>query len=724
MVCMLMLTALIGSGCRDGFVPRNWMRERQDEYLAFATSEALRPASILHVLNHLERARRDPAFAVAHGAVPPEAWNVVFAKLWNLRDTSDFDLLHLLNLLYAFGGHPAAPVSLWEAADRAVLDFKYWYTDPTPERIVDGRPVVDRMWYWSENHVLLFRVNEYLAGQRHPDRTFRVTGMNGRLHMARARAGILRWIEERSRWGFTEWHSDVYYLEDITPLLSLVEWAEDEHVADRARMLLDLVFLDIALHLHDGNFGSTHGRSYIKDKASATTQGPFNGSKLLFDDTRLPYQSTSAPDATLLARARKYRLPEVIRRIARSEEPMVDRERMNLRLPERPDPDPGTAPPPAPHGLDYADEENLAFWWSMGSQSLWMMVPLTLEVGDREKLWSAQFAPFSRLRDRVRVEGDPDAAVRAMRPWLVRSWRAINQSLLNQVNTYTCRTADYMLSTAQDYRKGLRGSQTHIAQATLGERAIVFTQHPAYLPVAAGDPIPPDWDWRQRDEPGPGYWTGNGSEPRSAQHENVVIQIYAPQYSSRAVPGFGYRQETHAYVPHAHFDEVVQEGNWTFARKGDGYVALFSLLPTGWRGGQPDVFENAGLPFDLVASGSAQNVWITECGRAAEWGSFAGFRSAFSGATVTARPLGDVDGDRMPDGYDVEYASPSQGRMTFGWHAPLVVAGVEVSLTDYDRFENPFVRTAFEKTRYEVRDGRYGLILDFATGEREASAGK
>ena len=232
---------------------------------------------------------------------------------------------------------------------------------------------------------------------------------------------------------------------------------------------------------------------------------------------------------------------------------------MNLFLDERPDPDPDVDPPPAPYGLDYTDEENLAFWWSMGSQPLWMMVPLTLEVGERENLWQAQFAPFKLLRDLVWVEGDLDATVRAARPWLVLFWRVIDQSLLHQVNTYTYRTADYMLSTAQDYRKGLRGSQTHIAQATLGDHAIVFTQHPAYLPVGAGDPIPPDWDWQQQDEPGPGYWTGNGSEPRSAQHENVVIQIYAPQYASLAALGFGYRQETHAYVPHAHFDEVVQE---------------------------------------------------------------------------------------------------------------------------------------------------------------------
>lgn len=81
------MAALLGSGCHDGFVPGNWMRKQQNDYLTFATSEALRPASILHVLNHLERARRDPSFAVAKGSIPPDAWNGVFEKLWNLRHT-------------------------------------------------------------------------------------------------------------------------------------------------------------------------------------------------------------------------------------------------------------------------------------------------------------------------------------------------------------------------------------------------------------------------------------------------------------------------------------------------------------------------------------------------------------------------------------------------------------------------------------------------------------
>ncbi len=716
---LLLLVVVTMTACGDGFFAEAPFRERQKEYLLFATETPMQTGSILNVLNHLELSTRKQSHELADGAIPEDAWDAVFDKMWRLRDTSDFDLLYLMNTLYAFEGHPAGEPALWEKSKQAVLDFKYWYTDPTPDRVVDGQPVVDAMWYWTENHVLLFRVNEYLAGQRYPDDTFSVTGMNGAWHQERARSEILKWIDERSRWGFSEWHSDVYYQKDITPLLSLVEWADDELIAKRAAMLLDIVLLDVALHLHKGNFGATHGRSYIKDKPTASKQDNFHSSKLFFDDTELPYQSRGAADATLIARAKKYRLPEVIRRIAKSDEPMIDRQRMNLYLPEEPDPDPNVDPPEAPHGLDYDDEENLAFWWSQGSQTLWTMTRLTLEVAEREDLWSSQLAEFKLLRDLVWVDGDLDQSVANARPFLVLLWKMINQSVLNEVNTYTYRTRDYMLSTAQDYRKGLRGSQTHISQATLSEHAVVFTQHPGYDP---GPNPPADWNWQREDEPGPGYWTGNGAEPRAAQHENVAIHLYAPQYAGFAPLGLVYLEETHAYFPQAHFDEVVQEvvdgGNWTFGRKDATYVALFSLNPTVWREGRPEVFENGDLPFDLAAEGSAQNVWILEMGSKRESGSFEAFRAAIAAASVETTPVADQEGDGLPDGFDVVYDSPSQGLISFGWHAPLVVDGEEIALDDYPRFDNPFVQTSFDDTRYHVSDGEYHLLLDFALSER------
>jgi hypothetical protein len=254
----------------------------------------------------------------------------------------------------------------------------------------------------------------------------------------------------------------------------------------------------------------------------------------------------------------------------------------------------------------------------------------------------------------------------------------------------------------------------------LAEQALVFTQHPGYLPLAAGEPIPPDWNWQREDEPGPGYWTGEASQPRAAQVENVTIAIYSPQYQQNADLGFPMRQETHAYFPHAHFDEVVQEGNWTFGRKGDAYVALYSWRATEWRDGQPEVFQNAGLPFDLVAPGGAKNVWITECGSIEEWpGGFAAFRAAIGAASV--------DVTETAIAFDVSYVSPTQGTLDLGWEGPLMRDGNPEALSGYPRFDNPFAQVAFptegaQDMVYVISDGEYGLMLDFPNDSRTVSA--
>jgi hypothetical protein len=117
-------------------------------------------------------------------------------------------------------------------------------------------------------------------------------------------------------------------------------------------------------------------------------------------------------------------------------------------------------------------------------------------------------------------------------------------------------------------------------------------------------------------------------------------------------------------------------------------------------------------------------VWITECGSLSENGSFEAFRAALLAASIVTTPIADQHGDGFGDGYHVRYESPSQGTMTFGWYAPFIVSGVEVPLRDYPRFDNPFVHTDFDDTRYEVTVGEYELVLDFATDEREVSGPK
>ena len=102
-----------------------------------------------------------------------------------------------------------------------LLAGRYRYDDPYPAGKIDDQ------WYWSENHLLIGLVNEFLAGSRWRDATFTISGLKGAEHAARSRQRILDWIHERARFGFFEWHSHVYMKKNVTPLLTLIELADD-----------------------------------------------------------------------------------------------------------------------------------------------------------------------------------------------------------------------------------------------------------------------------------------------------------------------------------------------------------------------------------------------------------------------------------------------------------------------------------------------------------------
>jgi hypothetical protein len=684
-----------GTAGRNGFVDEDRFRAQQDDYLA-AASEELVPDSALNVLAHAERARRDRGFRFDPGANPSD-FTASFEKIDTMEDTSDFDLLYLMNLWYGYRDDLGG--AMREAIEQRILAFKYWYTEPTPEGIIDDK------YYWSENHRIIFHTLEYLAGQAFPDERFANDGRTGDEHRRHAEELIERWLTEKARFGFSEWHSDVYYQKDVTPLLSLVEWAEDEALAERAAMVLDLVLFDVALHLHRGTNGATHGRSYMKDKSTATDEDVFGLAKLLFDDTSLPYPSPSDPGATLLARSRRYRLPEVIRRVATSDETGIDRERMGVPL------DP-VAPlednPQAPYGYDFDDPDNVDFWWDREALTAWQVVPLTLATADRYDLWETElFQPFVPLRDTV--NNDPVLA----RQLAQSLGHMVAFGLLSEANTYTFRSPEVMLSTVQDHRPGALGFQYHAWQATLDERALVFTTHPLNEPEVGTE-------WPDSD----GYWTGTGSMPRSAQQGSAAIHLYAPRFAS---PGagplevFSYLPYTHAYFPREHFDEVVTEGGWTFGRKGDGYVALWSWRPVRWREHDPERVFTHGMrePFDLVAEDGADNVWIVEVGDAERSGTFEDFRRALTAAPLEVVDLGE-QGD-VPAGFEVRYRSPSEGTLEWASEGPFRVDGEEVALDGYPRHDNRWARTAFEAPVVEIADGGARLVLDFEAGRRSVS---
>ncbi len=575
------------------------------------------------------------------------------------KDCADFALHSILRLLYQFGEHPGIQPGLLQRAQETVLGFKYWPDEPG----------VDSLCTWTENHHILFASGAYLAGQLFPGQTFTNSGRSGLEMMARNQPRILRWLNLRFRTGFSEWLSHVYYDEDMAALLSLVDFCQDETIRQQARCVLDLLLLDMAANSFHGVFGSTHGRSYENTKKWASNEGTTDTHKLLFGMG--VFSGFDNMGAACLALSRSYQPPSVMAVIANDlQRPeMLNRQRMGIHLAEA-----------GQWGLGFDNFEDGMALLTLEAYVHPLTINLVMNMFDAFNWWENHFfAPFKRYRpvlSFLRITGLTRPLARWLEYDLCRNTR-------EQVNIQTYRTPDYMLSSAQDYRKGYGGDQQHIWQATLGPDAVCFTTHPP-----------------RRQGVSPNYWTGSGYLPRAAQVKNVVIVLYRIE-DRPALYVNNQLHLTHAWLPRDRFDEAVERSGWYFARLGDGYLALHSHQPAHW---QEQPGEDQGR--EIIAPGS-QNAWICELGRRQVDGDFADFIQRICSAELSCA------------GLQVSYQSPSQGRLEFGWEGALRQNGAVVPLEEYPRYDNPYVRCDFPAGSLQASLNDHSLAIDWLPLRRE-----
>lgn len=681
-----------------GLIDEAWFQERVDAYLDFA-SPTVRPGSPSGVSVQLAAARRDPDYTWPIEDVTVDAFADRWTQLDEWRDTRDFVFMYF-NYMLAYGQGDTDMTridpSVIEAITQRMLDNRYRYNDPLPA------DRVDHLWYWSENHRVITLSNEYLAGQMFPDETFTVTGLSGAEHRDRARPEILDWIHERGRFGFFEWHSNVYMAKNITPLLMLSELVEDDdEIVEAAGRALDLCLVDMATHYHHGAYVAPHGRTYKKDKMTARDEDTFDVAKLLFDQTPGDFRSVDSTTATFFCLAERYRPPQIVVDMARDNSTSVVRERHGIHVDSQ---EPISDSPEAPFGYDFKDAANLPFWWSTGGIGLWQIAEISTAEADAHRLWEGDV--FDQIKQLSDVQGGD---VEKIEQWVRDNYMILNLGHLDEANTYAWRSDQISLASVVDHRKGQMRDQVHIWQATIDPDTRVFTTHPM-----TGLAESTEW----RDDSEPGYWTGEASMPRTAQFEKTAIHIYAPLYDETTDPilaaVFGYRNYTHAYFPQDHFEEVRQVGNWTLGTKSGGHIALWSQRTPTWRVYDAAVHATNGMtqPFDLLAEGGPDNVWIVEVGTIDDQ-SFDDFVSA-----VTANePV--VEGATQTT--EVSWQSPSSGLISFGWEGDLVVDGSVEPTADFPRHASPWGTTErLDLAHRWERDGQV-LELDFDAGTRVVS---
>lgn len=562
------------------------------------------------------------------------------------------------------------PRDIGGAIQEALRTFKWWIDQ-------GGK---DDICFWSENHQILFASSEYLAGQLMPNTVFSNTGWRGSQHKAAAKRRILKWLDERLRFGFSEWNSPGYYEEDFKALFNLVDFADDAQVRRRAAMVLDLLVFDLARNTVHGSFGVTAGRSYeklggdgSKWKTDGWQQKVGELIQILFG-TRGRFHHSGAVGALGYATS-VYQVPTVLLAIGKDRpDHYVDRSRVSVGFDEAPD-----------YGIGFRGLDDAMFWWGKSAYLAKNTVALTR--------WTIKSYAVSRLGADIKDAlgfahgaflAAPDSALYAA----ANAASPITEGMcLTQANLYNYKNKDVMLSSVQDYRRGQIGPQQHIWQATLGMKALVYTTLPG-----------------KRESDGPGYWTGNAAMPSVVQHEDALICGYDAPFITKVKEGL---HRTHAWFPVHEFDEtdrrrgsnlhgawgVTKKGTWLFGRKGNGYVAIYSN--EGWEGG----------PTDWVAKGSWTNVFVCQVGSAATFGSFQAFKDRVTSARIYISYPG-LFGGELYCGYDI----PGKGRLELHYGGRPRLNGQVIDDRDYPRFDNKYCYMPFGLGVMGIRHDGYRLI--------------
>jgi len=635
-----------GPGGEGPVTPSAGFLERQAAYLDYCAAHSGPGPG--NAYNQACAARR------ATGDYDPATWENLLRELWNRSGSVDFRLQSILRVLALDRREPSLPDGLRADIQEAVLGFKYWLDEPGP---------CDVQW-WSENHQILFHTAELLAGQLFPDAVFPnleqpERSMTGREHAAHAARLAGRWLDRKLRFGLSEWHSNVYFNEDMPALLNLAEFAEDPAIAARASILLDMIAFDFAVNHYRGLYATTHGRTYPDRLLGGLNDATREAAWILLGlapPENIEELGAGHFTACMLATGEKYAPPPILEAIAADARPAVEhRDRNSITLEEG-----------AAHGIGTESYEDVMFWWGLTGYVAPTVIEGSLRLIEDFDLWSGNLWRDVAFLRPLAGTPIPRAVAEALGPMS----RGV---VLEAVNTYTYRTPFYQLSGAQDYKPGSWTGQVHVWQATLDRDAYVFTTYPGGL---EGDYMGGDW-------------TG-GFVPRAAFCRNVgILQYRRPEIP--LLDAVLFKDFSHAYFRRAAFDEVAQDAHWVMGRKGEGYVALYSQHPARW---------SAENDHELIAD-ARENVWIVELGDAARSGTFQQFVAGIQASEVAV-------------GEAVSYRSPSLGLVRVGWTGPMTVDGEPVDLGPYERWDNKYCLQVWGADSAVVSfDGmRYRMDLD------------
>ncbi|MFC0213695.1 hypothetical protein ACFFK0_14720 [Paenibacillus chartarius] len=180
---------------------------------------------------------------------------VGLAGIRERRDCADFYLISLFRFWRDYRDSGLFADDFWDEIKETMLGFRYWIDEPGD----------DVMWFFSENHALLFHSCQLLAGQLFPADLFTNSGERGEQRRAKAEAQLHGWFERFFEEGLAEWNSNAYIPIDILGLVNLYDLAWDAGLREKAGKAMDLLYAYMTAEAHNGILATTFGRSYEKE---------------------------------------------------------------------------------------------------------------------------------------------------------------------------------------------------------------------------------------------------------------------------------------------------------------------------------------------------------------------------------------------------------------------------------------------------------------------------
>lgn len=228
-----------------------------------ATDITVRKQQALQFLAKYGEENTNRALAILHSSpnekLLSEAHQLISMQLKKINarfDCSDFYLLYFPHIIKEFSNTSLLPTSLAEEMKACLLGFRYWMDEPGD----------DVMWFFSENHALLFHTCALLAGELYPNEVFTNSLLSGKQLADKAAKLLHTWFDGFFKEGFTEWNSSAYLPIDMLGFASIATFSTHQELRLKAKEGMDFVCRLLAQHSLNGILASSAGRTYPKEQ--------------------------------------------------------------------------------------------------------------------------------------------------------------------------------------------------------------------------------------------------------------------------------------------------------------------------------------------------------------------------------------------------------------------------------------------------------------------------